>query len=292
MSSGIAYADRQAFAARLALQLRARYPGWTFEPDPDSFAVRARRAGETAGGVSLALTTLFIDANRPGASAPAEIGRFVAGVAPRLVAAPGGPPAGGPDPGALLWCVRTDASVDAYDRSEELCRQPVVPGLCAFVAEALPDEALRGVSVPEAAAAGLDDAELRRLADRNTQARFARWLTALERTEGGGPWQFGGDRLFVSSLLVVPELRRLLVGRGGGPARLAAPDRGLVLVALGADRGPDRFTRAVARAFREAASPLSPLILVTDGTHITAQPQTRRGLAGLLGRGSGRGTDR
>ncbi len=275
MATGIAFADRAAFAARLATQLRARYPDWDFHPDPDAFAVRARRVAPPSAEVSLALTTLFIDAHHPGVSAPAEIGRFVAAAAARLVSAPApaGPP--GPDPGALLWCVRGEAGVRAYERSHELLTVALAPTLVAFVAEALPGEALRGVSVPEAAAAGLDADQLRSRADRNTAARFERWLLALERTEGTGPWQFGGDVLFASSLVMVAGLRQILAGRGGGRGRLAVPDRGLVLVALGDDPGPDRFTRAVARAYREAQAPLSPLILVTDG----------HGLSPLAGRG-------
>ncbi|HUY97940.1 MAG TPA: hypothetical protein VMW47_10060 [Verrucomicrobiae bacterium] len=279
MDTGIAFADRAAFATRLATQLRARYPDWSFQPDPDAFAVRAHRTGPSSGAVSLALTTLYVDAHQPGASAPAEIARFVGAAAARLQRAPASAGGTGPDPGALLWCVRTSRSVVAFERARELLCHPLAPSLVAFVAEELPGEALRGVSVPEAEGVGLGADELRTRADHNTAARFAGWLSALERTQGTGPWQFGEDRLFASSLLMLPELRRILARRGGGHGRLAAPDRGLVLAALGPQAGADRFTRAVARAFREAESPLSPIVLVTDGVELAPGPRERRGPA-------------
>ncbi len=221
------------------------------------------------------MATLLVTTRRVGASAPEEIGRFVAAVAPRLAAATAAPPGAEnpvPDPAALLWCVRAGRDVRAHRRARELVLRDLPAGLCAFVAEALPGEIMRGVSQPAAAQAGVSEAALRAHADENTAARFQGWVGSLDRIPTASPWRFGGDVLFTTSLLLVPEFLRTLAERGGGSARLAAPARALVLAGPGSEPDGARFAREVRRVFRTTPNAVSAAVLRTDGRALQAEP--------------------
>lgn len=230
--------------------------------------------------VSLSLATLLATTRRADASAPVEIGRFVAAVAPRLAAAtavPAGAENPVPDPAALLWCVRAERDVRAHGRARELVVRELPAGLCAFVAEALPGEVMQGVSGPAAARAGVSEPTLRACADENTAARFQGWVDTLARAPSTSPWRFGGDVLFTSSLLLAPAFLRAVADRGGGSARLAAPARALVLAGPGADPDGARFAREARRVYRTTPNPISPAVLRTDGLTLVAEPAAAPG---------------
>jgi hypothetical protein len=263
-------AARKQFQERLLTQLRARYPGWEFTPRDNDFGVLARRQNAL---VAMSLESLFAEANLPGAPAPEQISRFVAAAGPRLSSAEQGPAHAGPtpDPGALVWCVRSDRSIRSFSRFAELATRELPAGLLAFVAEVLPGDAMRGVSQAEAAAGGLSSAELVHHADHNTPLRLARWRRVLEGP-GERRWLFTDDILFSSSLLMVPEFLHALAQRGDGNAALVAPDRAMVVAAVGEAAAPEQLRPIAQRLFRLAVSPLSPVLLSTDGRTLALHP--------------------
>lgn len=266
---------RGQFQDRLLIQLRSRYRDWDFSPRLDDFGVLARKGGAL---VSVSLESLYATSARPGASAPDEISRFVTGVGPRLSWAeqrpvPSGP---APDPGALVWCVRAGRSIRAYSRFAELTTRELPGGLLAFVAEALPADAMRGVSRFDADASGLSEADLIRHADRNTSLRLSRWGAELAAAPEQRRWLFSDDILFSSSLLLVPAFLDQLAHLGRGRATVAAPDRAMVLAGVGEAAEPEALRPIVHRLFRLASNPLSPVLLTTDGQSLELHPTELR----------------
>jgi hypothetical protein len=263
-------AHRQ-FQDRLLNQFRARYPGWEFSARADDFAVLAKKS---QAEVAISLETVYAESSRA-VSLPDEITRFVNSVGPRLSTAeqhPGQVGPGGPDPGALVWCVRAERSIRSYRRYPELASHELAGGLIAFVAEALPGDAMRGVSRDDAAASGLRDADLIRHADHNTSLRLSRWQTVLEAATDQQRWVFADDILFSSSLLLVPAFLERLVQLGEGRVALAVPDRALVVAGVGAAAAPEAMVPIVRRLYRLASFPLSPVLLTTDGAGVQLHP--------------------
>lgn len=264
--------DHRQFQERLLNQFRSRYSGWEFSAREDDFAVMARKS---QAEVAISLETIFAESSRPGASVPEEISRFVTTTGPRLSTAeqhPGRVGPGGPDPGALVWCVRAERSIRGYRRYPELASHELAGGLIAFVAEALPGDAMRGVSREDAAASGLSEADLIRHADHNTSLRLNRWQAELEATKDQQRWLFADDILFSSSLLLVPAFLERLVQMGEGKVALAAPDRALVVAGIGAAAAPQAMVPIVRRLYRLASFPLSPVLLTTDGHSVELHP--------------------
>ncbi len=260
---------RQQFQERILTQLRARYPGWQFSAGADDFAAVATQ-GEAR--VLLSLTTLYQRTRLPGASVPEQISAYVAGVARRLSAQAAAAETSALDPERLVWCVRTERTIGAYSRAPELCLRSLPAGLVAFVAEALPGEVMRGVSVRDAAQAGVDQDQLTSAADRNTDLRLHRWREVLAKSRERDRWLFTEDVLFSSSLLVVPAFLRALAHRGGGRAMLSAPDRGMVVAAVGPGMSPELLRHSVRRIYTLADSPLTPRLLATDGHSLELDP--------------------
>jgi len=277
---------RRQFQERLLNQFRARYSGWEFSAREDDFAVMAKKS---QAEVAISLDTIFAESSRSGASVPDEISRFVSAAGPRLSTAeqhPGRVAPGGPDPGALVWCVRAERSIRSYRRYPELASHELAGGLIAFVAEALAGDAMRGVSREDAAASGLSEAALIRHADHNTSLRLNRWPAELEAATDQQRWVFADDILFSSSLLLVPAFLERLVQLGEGKVALAAPDRALVVAGVGAAAAPETMVPIVRRLYRLASFPLSPVLLTTDGQKVELHPAevpTARAKKGWLG---------
>lgn len=263
--------ERRQFQERLLNQFRARYSTWEFSAHEDAFGLLARKE---QAQVSLSLDSLYADAGRPGTSVPSLISRFVGAAAPRLSVAEQRPGSASPapDPGALVWCVRSERSTRAYSRFAELAVRELPGGLLAFVAEALPGEAMQGVSRAEAEAGGFSEAELLAHADRNTGLRLTRWRSELQSSPEQDSWLLTADVLFSSSLLLVPEFLERLGELGGGRAALAAPDRAMVVAAVGRAAAPAAMRQLVRRLYRLASFPLSPVMLQTDGHALELHP--------------------
>jgi hypothetical protein len=263
---------RRQFQERLLNQFRARYSGWEFSARAGDFAVMAQKA---QAEVAISLETLYAESSRAGASMPDDIARFVTATGPRLSSAeqhPGRVWPGGPDPGALVWCVRAERSIRSYRRYPELASRELAGGLIAFVAEVLPGDAMRGVSRDDVAANGLSEADLIQHADHNTSLRLSRWRSELEAATDRQRWVFADDILFSSSLLLVPAFLEKLVELGEGRAALAAPDRALVVAGVGAAAAPEAMVPIVRRLYRLASFPLSPVLLTTDGHDLELHP--------------------
>ncbi len=264
-------AQRQRFQERLLVQLRSRYSSWEFSAREDNFGVLARKE---RAQVALSLESLYALVGKPGASVPEEISRFVTMAGPRLSAAEQNPehPGLAPDPGALVWCVRAELRIRSYSRFAELATKTLPGGLLAFVAEALPGDAMRGVSRQEAEAAGLSEAMLCQHADRNTSLRLTRWRKALENEPERRTWLFTDDILFASSLLLLPEFLERLGALGQGRAAVAAPDRAMVVASVGDAASSETMLPVVRRLYRLASFPLSPVLLRTDGHSLELDP--------------------
>ena|GEM_PF-2835874 len=265
-------AAHRQFQDRLLNQFRARYPGWEFSAREDDFAVLAKKS---QAEVAISLETLYAESSRTAASVPDEITRFVSAAGPRLSTAeqhPGQVGPGGPDPGALVWCVRAERSIRSYRRYPELASHELAGGLIAFVAETLPGDAMRGVSRDDAAASGLSEEDLIRHADHNTSLRLSRWRRELQTAQDQQRWLFADDILFSSSLLLVPAFLERLVQLGEGKVALAAPDRALVVAGVGAAAAAEAMVPIVRRLYRLASFPLSPVLLTTDGQGVALHP--------------------
>ncbi|MGC1909971.1 MAG: hypothetical protein WA809_10290 [Candidatus Dormiibacterota bacterium] len=281
---------RRQFQDRLLTQLRSRYPGWTFSAREDDFGLLARKE---RAQVAFSLDSLYAEVSRPNVSLPDEISRFVSTAGPRLSAAEQHPEQTGPapDPGALVWCVRTERSLRGYSRFAELATRELPGGLLAFVAESMPGEAMRGVSRAEAEAGGLDEAALERHADHNTNLRLTHWSSEMESARDERSWLFTDDILFTSSLLLVPAFLERLGQLGQGQAAVAAPDRAMVVASVGDKAAPETMVPLVRRLYRLASFPLSPVLLTTDGLSLalhpaeTADRRARRGWRQIFGLG-------
>jgi hypothetical protein len=263
---------RRQFQERILLQLRARYPAWEFRAHPDGFAVVGSRDRHS---VSFSLTTLHQAASGPGAAVPEEISRFVAQAGPRLAAAEAGAAESTFDPTTLVWCVRTEKMISRYPRAGELLTRPLPAGLLAFIAEALPGEIMRGVSRLEAEQGGLQEQQLWESADQNTAVRLAGWRERLQVEPPHGRWLFTEDVLFSSSLLLVADFLAAVAAKGGGNALLLAPDRGVLVAAVGAGADADQLRHIGRRLYGRATSPLVPQLLTTDGHEVALHPSER-----------------
>ncbi|MHB8324665.1 MAG: hypothetical protein ACYDHB_09640 [Candidatus Dormibacteria bacterium] len=263
--------SRQQFSERLLHQLQARYPAWDFQASEDGFAIAASKQ---RARVSFSLTTLYQAAAAPGALVPVEISRFVQAAGPRLSVAEDSTSADGAvlDPEALVWCVRTQKVISRYPRAAELLSRPLPGGLLAFVSEALPGEIMRGVSRHQAAAGGLDEAELGRRSDHNTAVRLQSWARQLETPPRQGRWIFTQDVLFSSSLLLVEPFLRAVAEQGHGTATLLVPDRGKLVAAVGEGDHPQQLRHLARRLYGMAESPLIPHLLITDGHSLGLHP--------------------
>jgi hypothetical protein len=266
---------RQQLQDRVITQLRSRYSGWEFGPGKAGFGILGRRERTE---VTLSLDSLFAEVGQPSGSIPAAVSRFVTDAGPRLSTAEQHPERTGsaPDPGALVWCLRTERSIRRYSRYAELATRELPGGLLAFVAETLPGDAMRGVSRAEAEAGGLNEGELVQHADRNTALRLTSWNSMLEAAGKERTWLFTDDNLFSSSLLLVPSFLEKLGQLGYGQATLAAPDRAMVVAAVGEEAAPKRMVDLVRRLYRLASFPLSPVLLTTDGRSLELHPEETR----------------
>jgi len=256
-------------------QLRSRYAGWEFMPSEDGFGVRGHKG---RAQLMLSLDSLFAETGRPGASVPEVVSRFVSGIGPRLSTAEQRPEQAGPapDPGALVWCVRTEQSIRQYSRFAELATRELPGGLLAFVAETLPGDAMRGISRAEAESAGLQEADLAQHADHNTELRLTRWSSMLDAAPNQRTWLFTDDVLFSSSLLMVPAFLEKLGQLGEGSAALAVPDRAMLVAAVGDAAMPTTMGELIPRLYRLASFPLSPVLLTTDGHSLELHPEGSR----------------
>ena len=268
-------AYRRQFQDRLLNQLRSRYGDWDFSARENDFGVLARRE---RAQVALSLESLYADSAKPGVSVPDAISRFVAATGPRLSSAEQHPGQSGPapDPGALVWCVRAERSIRGYSRFAELATRELPGGLLAFVAEALPGDAMRGVSRDDAQAGGLSEADLCQHADHNTALRLTHWSSELAAAREQRTWLFTDDILFSSSLLLVPAFLDQLGQLGQGRAAVAVPDRAMVVAGVGEAAAPATMVPLVRRLYRLASFPLSPVLLTTDGRSLELHPAERQ----------------
>lgn len=263
--------DRNAFAERLRLQLQARYRGHTVSIDPARFAVRMSGPGVDA---TVSLAPLYDAVQRQPGRTSALIADFVAGAESRLHPTPGT----GVALTRVLWCVRSRSYLQELTRSGELLTRELGGDIVAFVAESLPGSIMRGVPRSEWEERGIDDATVITAADRNTAERFA---SVAERVRSGeriprDGWQFSGDPLFAGSALLVPAVLRAFADRAGGDVLIGVPDRSLLLAVPAAAPGAERFQERVLRAYREAMTPCSRELLLTDGATLRLQPRGDR----------------
>jgi hypothetical protein len=271
-NAGDAPGDRAAFADRLRLQLQARYGGSTIELDPARYSLRLRAPGVD---VVVPLAALHNACERQPARTAVLIADFVRSVEARLV------PQQSQDtvaPARVLWCVRSRRYLDSLARSEELLSESLGGDIVAFIAESLPGQVMRGVPVAEWEGAGMTTAAVRRAADANTQARFAKVIgriAAIDRIPADG-WRMAGDSLYQGSILKVPGILTALVERCGGDIIIGVPDRGLALVMPAALPAAEDFPRRVVHEWREAMNPLSREVLRSDGSSLLAVDRRRR----------------
>jgi uncharacterized protein YtpQ (UPF0354 family) len=263
--------DRTAFAERLRLQLQSRYRNHSFSVDPARFAIHITGAGVDA---TLALAPLHNAAQREPQRTSTLIADFVRSAEGQLQAQA----AAGFSTARVLWCVRSQAYLEEMSRAGELLRREVAGDMVAFVAEALPGSIMRGVPRGEWQDRGHDDAEVIAAADGNTAERFA---SVGERVLGGervprDGWQFAGDVLFAGSALLVPSVLRAFADRAGGDVLLGVPDRSLLLAIPAASPAADRFQRRIVQAYREAMTPCSRDVLVTDGSNLNVRARGDR----------------
>lgn len=263
--------DRTAFAERMRLQLQSRYRSCTVSVDPARFAVRLVAPGVDA---TLPLTPLHTAVQREPERTSSLIADFVSAAEAQLQPRPGA----GFSLARALWCVRSRSYLDELTRASELLTREVAGDLVAFVAESLPGSIMRGIPRGEWQERGTEDAAVAAAADRNTAERFAavagRVRDAERLTRDG--WQYAGDTLFASSLLVVPAVLRAFADRAGGDVLIGVPDRALLLAIPAAAPGAERFGRRVLQAYRDAMTPCSREVLVTDGAGLRVQPREER----------------
>lgn len=273
--------EGDAFVDRLRLQFQARYRDLVVESDYERLSLRLHGPG--LPDTTLPLAPLYHDCQRSPSRAPRLISDFVAAAEARLVRR---------SPLALslsrvLWCVRTTEYLEAHSGAGELLTRPVAGSLVAFAAESLPNAVMRGLPREEWTAAGLDDEDVRRAAQGNTESRFAaiaERIAATERIPRDG-WRLAGDLLFQASLLTVPAVIGALTERVGGPVALAVPERNAVLaIPLSTDEELTRFRQRVLRTFRETLHPLSREVFVAEGEDLRLLEPPRRPRISLLDR--------
>ena len=267
--------DRHGFAERLRLQLESRYRGMSATVDDGRFALRVRGPGVDA---LLPLSPVHLECQRDPVHTAELVAAWVRSVERQLSAS-------APTQFAfarLVWCVRSRSYLEELARADELLRVDVGAEMFAFVAESLPGSVMRGVPRDEWAAKGVSDAQVRDAADQNTAARFASLperIRTAERVPRDG-WRLSGDALFQGSVLMIPAVLDAFAARSGGEVLLAVPDRALTLALPVTSERVSAFTHRVNQAYREAMTPCSRRLLVTDGLRLREAPPntgTRRG---------------
>jgi hypothetical protein len=263
--------DRGAFAARIRLQLVARYRSAHVEVDSARFALHVTGSGLD---VTLPLAPLYQASERQPDKMPALIADYVASVEHQLTPQPAVTLAAS----RLLWCVRNDGSLAKLGRAGELLRVSIGADMTAFAAEELPGSIMRGVPREEWTAAGMSDDDVQRAASTNTAARFAPLVARIAQTDRvpADGWRVASDPLFQGSLLMAPALLAAFAARAGGDVLLGVPDRGVVLALPAALPSAERFARRVTREWRDAMNPCSKELLVTDGHSLRAVSRRTR----------------
>jgi hypothetical protein len=264
-------AGREAFAARLLLQLDARYRDVTAAHEAGRFALRLTAPGLD---VSLPLAPLHNACLRDPERAGSRIAHWVSSVEQQLTAAP---PAGFA-PGGVLWCVRSRRYLAGIGRAEELLHHGVGDDMVAFVSETLPGSVMRGLPRSEWERRGMGADEVGAIATANSTARFARIAERVRRAERipRDGWRVSGDALFQGSIVMVPPVLAAFAERAGSDVLMAVPDRSLVLAIPSAATGLRAFIHRVNRAYREAMTPCSTELLVTDGVQVRTAGSTAR----------------
>ncbi|GAC1340065.1 MAG: hypothetical protein NVSMB29_08390 [Candidatus Dormibacteria bacterium] len=267
--------DRNAFAERLRLQLESRYRGMSVSVESGRFALLMHGSGVNT---RVPLTPIHLDCLREPARTSELVATWVRSMERQLTSALPGEFAAG----RLLWCVRSQSYLDELARAGDLLKVELGAEMHGFVAESLPGSVMRGVPRQEWESRGVEEAVVREAADRNTAERFsqlAERIGSAPRVPRDG-WRLSGDALFQGSVLMVPAVLEAFAQRAGGEVLIAVPDRGLALaLPLSSDR-VSAFTRRVNQAYREAMTPCSRRLLVTDGARLREAPRetgTRRG---------------
>lgn len=262
---------RDEFLERIRRQVRSRHPGVDVDVDPESMSARVRGPGIDS---TLPLGTLFQgcvrDPDHSGTLIAAWMRSIERQLAPAAVVRL--------NRNHLLWCVRSERSLAPLQRSAELVRRDVAGAAVAFIAETLPEPAMRGVPLGDLEAAGLSESEARAAADANTAARFAalpQRIRGTERVPADG-WRLGSDQLFQGSVVLIPDVLAAFAERAGGEVLIGIPDRSEVLAMPAALPNADRFGMRVMRAYREAMNPCTSAVLVTDGTELRTLATGRR----------------
>jgi len=263
--------DRAEFAERLRLQLQARYREQAVSVDAARFALRLHGAGVD---VTLPLAALHNAVVREPQRTSSLIADFVRAVEGRMQPAPGA----GFSPARVLWCVRSRRYLEELSRAGELLQREVGGDIVAFVAEVLPGSIMRGVPRGEWEQRGHSDPDVAAAADQNTAVRFAgvaARVRAADRVPRDG-WQYAGDVLFSGSAILVPDVLRAFTERAEGEVLLGVPDRALLLAIPVDAPGAERFGRRVQQAYRDAMTPVSRDVLVTDGSTVRLQARGDR----------------
>lgn len=252
--------DRGAFAERVRLQLTARYHAAHVDVDSARFGLHITGSGID---LSLPLAPLHHACERQPDRVPALIAEYVASIEHQITPQP----AAKLSTSRLLWCVRTDRSIEGHGRAGDLLRAHIGADMTAFVAEELPGSVMRGVPREEWVAAGLGDHDVQRVANENTARRFEPLIGRLARTDRipADGWRVASEPLFQGSLLMAPAVLAAFAERAGGDVMLAVPDRGVVLALPAALPSAERFERRALREWREALNPCSRELLLTDG---------------------------
>ncbi len=267
--------DRHAFAQRLRLQLESRYRGMTVSVDEARFALRVRGAGVDT---LLPLSPVHLECLREPARVSELVAAWVRDAERQLTARPSSRLA----LARLVWCVRSRGYLDELARADELLRVDLGAEMHAFVAESLPGSVMRGVPRQEWESSELEEATVRAAADQNTAARFESLperIRSAERIPKDG-WRLSGDALFQGSVLMIPAVLEAFAARAGGEVLLAVPDRALALALPATSDRLTAFSQRVTQAYREAMTPCSRRLLVTDGHRLREAPRelgTRRG---------------
>ena len=263
--------ERAAFAERISLQLRARYPGSSIQLDPARYALRIQSPGVD---VALPLAALHNAVDREPQRTATLIADFVRSVEGRLV--PQADETFSLD--RVLWCVRSEHYLQGVGRRDELLVDALGGDIAAFVAESLPGMVMRGIPRGESLLAAVEPQALRAAATENTARRFDRLLervAGIARVPADG-WRLSGDSLYQGSILVVPALLKAFVERAGEDVLIGIPDRGVALVIPASAPGAERFAQRVSAEFSESMNPCSRTVLRSDGHKLRVATDVRR----------------